>query len=88
MNCSDELIIGFDPSFIPKSGKKTPEIGYFYSGCKGNYDRGLEIGCFSIIDVKQNTAYHYKAVQTQNENSSDTENTLVDQYISFLAAKH
>ncbi len=85
INCSDELIIGFDPSFIPKSGKKTPDIGYFYSGCKGNYERGLEIGCFSVIDVKQNTAYHYKAMQTKNEKSSDKENTLVDQYIDFLA---
>lgn len=84
INCSDQLIIGFDPSFIPKSGKKTPEIGYFYSGCKGGYERGLEIGCFSVIDVKQNTAYHYNAVQTRNEKSSDKENTLVDQYISFF----
>ena len=84
MNCSDELIIGFDPSFIPKSGKKTPDIGYYYSGCKGGFDRGLEIGCFSIIDIKQNTAYHYRAVQTKNKSSTDKENTLVDQYIEFF----
>lgn len=84
MQCSDELIIGFDPSFIPKSGKKTPDIGYYYSGCKGSFDRGLEIGCFSIIDIKQNTAYHYRAVQTKKENLKDSENTLVDQYIEFF----
>ena len=32
-----------DPSYIPKSGKKTPWIGYFWSGCAGEYKRGLEI---------------------------------------------
>lgn len=83
-NCSDELIIGFDPSFIPKSGKRTPEIGYFYSGCKGGFDRGIEIGCFSVIDIKQNTAYHFNAIQTSVVPKSNKETTLVDQYIDFF----
>ena len=34
--------IAIDPSYIPKSGKKTPWIGYFWSGCAGEYKRGLE----------------------------------------------
>ena len=29
--CSDEKLIGFDPSYISKSGKATPGVGYFYS---------------------------------------------------------
>ena len=29
--------IAIDPSYIPKSGKKTPWIGYFWSGCAGEY---------------------------------------------------
>ena len=29
-HCSAELIIGFDPSYISKSGKCTPGLGYFY----------------------------------------------------------
>ena len=33
--------IAVDPSFIPKSGSKTPWIGYFWSGCAGEYKRGL-----------------------------------------------
>lgn len=37
--------IAVDPSFIPKSGSKTPWIGYFWSGCAGEYKRGLEILC-------------------------------------------
>ena len=35
--------IAVDPSYIPKSGKKTPWLGYFWSGCAGEYKRGLEI---------------------------------------------
>lgn len=27
--------VAFDPSFIHKSGKQTPGIGYFWSGCAG-----------------------------------------------------
>ena len=34
--------IAIDPSYIPKSGKKTPWIGYFWSGCAGEYKRGLK----------------------------------------------
>lgn len=30
---SDDLAIALDPTFIPKSGKHTPGIDYFYSGC-------------------------------------------------------
>jgi hypothetical protein len=30
-HCSEELAIAFDPSFISKSGKKTPGTGYFHN---------------------------------------------------------
>ena len=62
--CSNELIIGFDPSFIKKSGKTSPNLGYFYSGCASSFKRGMEIGNFAVIDVQQNTAYHLLAVTT------------------------
>ena len=54
--CGEELILGFDPSFIKKSGKSSPNLGYFYSGCSSSYKRGMEIGNFAVIDVQQNTA--------------------------------
>jgi hypothetical protein len=69
--CSNEVILGFDPSFISKSGKHTYGLGYFYNGCQGKVDRGLEIGCFSAIDIKQNTAYHVLASQTEYTKSKD-----------------
>ena len=43
--------IAVDPSYIPKSGKKTPWTGYFWSGCAGEYRRGLEIMGIGVIDV-------------------------------------
>lgn len=82
--CSDELIIGFDPSYITKSGKCTPGIGYFYSGCSGKYERGLEIGCYSVIDVKQHTAYHLYAKQSKPPGKHQKADKLMDQYISQL----
>ena len=36
------------PSYIPKSG---PWIGYFWSGCAGDYKRGLEIMGIGVIDI-------------------------------------
>jgi hypothetical protein len=33
-----EILIGAqDASFISKSGKKTPELGFFWNGCEGRY---------------------------------------------------
>ena len=43
--------IAIDPSYIPKSGHKTPWIGYFWSGCAGDYKRGLEIMGIGVIDI-------------------------------------
>jgi hypothetical protein len=82
MNCSDEIVIGFDPSYISKSGKHTPGLGYFYSGCVGNYKKGLEIGCFAAIDIKQNTAYHLVAKQTPSAKRDriNENKTLTDHY--------
>lgn len=83
-HCSDELLIGFDPSYISKSGKHTDFVGMFYSGVAGMVKRGLEFGCLAIIDVKQNTAYHLDAVQTQPVKKSDDETGLINQYCSIF----
>ena len=87
--CGKELIIGFDPSFINKSGKCSPGIGYFYSGCAGHYKRGIEIGSFAAVDIKQNTAYHLDATQspTARRDRIDIDKTLVDHYGDILASK-
>lgn len=56
--------IAFDPSFIHKSGKQTPGIGYFWSGCAGKTLRGLEILCLSLVDADSRMNFHLSATQT------------------------
>ena len=47
----DRKAIAIDPSYISKSGKRTPWIGYFWSGCAGQVKRGLEIMGIGLIDI-------------------------------------
>ena len=83
---SGELIIAFDPSYISKSGKKTKDLGYFFSGTAGMYKKGLEIGGIAAIDIKQNTAYHLEAIQSPSakKGAIKTDYTLVDHYANIL----
>ena len=86
---SGDIIIAFDPSHITKSGKCTPGMGYFYSGCAGQYKRGLEIGGIAAIDVKQNTAYHLEAIQSPSAKKENVhpDYTLVDHYTDLIVSK-
>jgi hypothetical protein len=61
---SGHYVIAIDPSFISKAGKKTPGIGYFWSGCAGAVKRGLEITGLAAIDIDNHTGFHLEAVQT------------------------
>ena len=86
---SDEVLIGFDPSYISKSGKHTPGLGYFYSGCSGSYSPGLELGSFAALDVNQHLAYHLIAVQSpsaKRDRISESK-TLVDHYAELFLDK-
>jgi hypothetical protein len=58
------LAIAFDPCFVPKSGKHTAGIGYFYSGCAGRELRGLEFSGIAAVDLADKAALHLEAVQT------------------------
>ena len=48
----EERIIAFDPSYIYKSGKKTPGLGRYWSGTAQQALKGLEIGELACVDVK------------------------------------
>jgi hypothetical protein len=61
---SGHYVIAIDPSFLNKAGKKTPGIGYFWSGCAGAVKRGLEITGLAAIDIDNHTGFHLEAVQT------------------------
>lgn len=64
----EEMVIVGDCSFIRKSGKKSAEIGDFWDSCQSRAHKGQEISTLSVVDVKNNQAYHIIADQTPNSN--------------------
>jgi predicted transcriptional regulator len=56
--------LAFDPSFISKAGKKTPGVGYFWSGCAGKTKWGLEFCGLAVLDLTRKTAFHLFGFQT------------------------
>ena len=84
-NGSGQYAIAFDPSYINKSGKKTPGIGWYWSGCAGQAKWGLEIGGLAAIDIGNHTAFHLEAVQTIIGNAEEM--TLMDWYADLIAQR-
>jgi len=79
------LAIAFDPSYISKSGKCTPYLGRFWSGCAGKAKRGLEISGIGVVDLDLHTCLHLEAVQTPDTPTLTTVNwTLIDWYLHVL----
>jgi len=70
---SNDLIIGIDPSFIPKAGKHTEGVGRFHSGKAGKRKHGIEITGLAAIDMLDKTAYHLEAVQSINRQEGESE---------------
>ena len=71
-HCGAELSWIFDPSYISKSGKKTPGVGYFWSGCAKSMTWGLELSSLAIADIENHTAMHYHATQTRAITGDET----------------
>jgi Transposase DDE domain len=59
-----ERIVVFDPSYLSKSGRFTPGVGWYWSGCAGAAKWGLEIGAFSVVDIVNHASLHLEAAQT------------------------
>lgn len=76
----EELIIAFDPSYIPKSGKSTFGVSKYWSGCAKKAKWGLDICGFAAVDVIRKTAFHINAIQTPPLPNM----TLSDHYCSLL----
>jgi uncharacterized membrane protein len=64
--------IAFDPSYISKSGKKTPGVGYFWSGCAGRAKWGLEFCGLAVLDLTRQTAFHLNGFQTMDLQDDET----------------
>ena len=71
-HCGKELLWIFDPSYIAKSGKKTPGVGYFWSGCANSMKWGLELSSLALGDIENHTAMHYHATQTNALKGEET----------------
>ncbi len=80
---SEDKIVVFDPTFIPKSGKSTVGIAYFWSGCASRAERGLEFGGFGAVDITNNTAMHLIGNQTLFWKE---EGSLLDYYAGLVQA--
>ena len=76
-----DRIIAFDPSYVRKSGKHTPGVGYFHSGCAGGQCWGLEFSGIAAVDLEDKTALHLEAIQTVEKAD---EESLLDYYASII----
>jgi hypothetical protein len=82
--CSgQERILIFDPSYVNKSGKSTPGVGYFWSGCAGSMKWGIELSSIAVGDVENHTALHYNVSRTPPVKKND-EVSLLDFYANLL----
>ena len=81
--CGQRRAIAFDPSYIPKSGRETEGVGWFWSGCANKAKWGLEIGGIAVLDLDNHTALHLEAIQTLPSESE----TLLEFYARIFNEK-
>ena len=87
-SCSSHRIIAFDPSYIPKSGKHTDHLGWFWSGTSGKALKGLEISGLAVVDIENNTAMSLEAIQTPSSKELKEQGmTLVDHYAKIIVER-
>lgn len=82
---SGECFTIFDPSYLPKSGKKTPNLGRFWSGQAGAVRQGLEVGCFAVGDLCNRTALHLSAAMPPSPGElAKAGTTLMEHYVGLV----
>lgn len=87
-NMPGRRAIAIGPSYIPKSGKKIPYVGSFWSGCAQSIKRGLELMGVATIDIDNHTALHLEAVQTPpSKTLSQMFKSLLDWYLYVIEKK-
>lgn len=58
MHLKGKTALAFDPSYILKAGKKTPGVGYFWSGVAGRAKWGLEF-CLKFLFFLKESANRF-----------------------------
>ena len=93
VNSESKVILAVDCSFIPKSGKRTYGIDYFYNGSASRAEKGLEISAMAVIDVNQKQGYSLSVQQTpanapssKKEKDNPVETTRINHYLAQLEA--
>ena len=82
---AERTVIAIDPSFIPKSGKKTPHVGMFWSGCAQAVKHGLEIMGIGLVTIDANDSIMLRAHQTLSQKELNLrDKTQVEFYISVI----
>ena len=76
-----ERIIALDPCYVPKSGKHTDGVGYFYSGSAGREQWGLEFCGLAAVDTATKSALHLLAVQTVERAEGES---MLEYYASIV----
>lgn len=85
LNMDGLLAIAIDPSYISKSGEKTPHIGTFLSGCASSMKHGLEIMGLALVDVYANSCMMLCTHQTPSTGELKLRNmTFVQHYIAVI----
>lgn len=74
-----ELVSAQDASFIPKSGKATFGMGYFFNGCASRAERGLEISTLAVVDVTRRCAFTLAVAQTPPGEKPVKQSPLADE---------
>lgn len=59
-----DTIAAIDCSFLPKSGKATYGLDWFYNGSASRSEKGLEISVIAVIDVAAHRGYTLSMQQT------------------------
>ena len=82
---SGHYVLALDASWLPKSGKKTPGVGKYWSGTAQKALWGLEVCLLSVIDVDKHTAWHLDAVQTPDSEEREAKGiSLIDHYAQVV----
>jgi len=74
-----------DASYVPKSGKHSYGIDYFWSGVAGRSKKGQEISSLAIVDLDYNTAYNLSVEQTPSgDEIGKKEENRIDFYLQQI----
>lgn len=88
LHIGNRVAIAFDPSYISKSGKCTPYLGRFWSGCAKMAKKGLEISGIGIIDMDLHSCFHLEVLQTPPPKTLEqTGGRLIDWYLHVLRVR-